>query len=151
MPISIALLVDDGAPVNPMFFHDPPYAHDLLMPNTLARDFARLCDAYGVRGKFSDNNVPPDQDPDDIILGIIADTTLYYGFKDLDKVRLHNLRQEKTYLFERDQLKTYGEESAGRTPTGPAGKGKIIHIRFDNGNLSLDNDPVQENAATSTN
>lgn len=30
--IPIALLVDDGAPVNPMFFHDPPYAHDLLMP-----------------------------------------------------------------------------------------------------------------------
>ena len=53
MPISISLLVDDGAPINPMFFHDPPYAHDLLMPNALARKFADLCDQYGVRGKFS--------------------------------------------------------------------------------------------------
>ena len=53
MPIPISLLVDDGAPVNPMFFHDPPYAHDLLMPNMLARAFADLCGAYGVRGKFS--------------------------------------------------------------------------------------------------
>ena len=53
MPIPIALLVDDGAPVNPMFFHDPPYDHELLMPNSLLRDFADLCDEYGVRGKFS--------------------------------------------------------------------------------------------------
>lgn len=53
MRIPIALLVDDGAPVNPMFFHDPPYAHDLLMPNTLAREFADLCGEFGVRGKFS--------------------------------------------------------------------------------------------------
>jgi hypothetical protein len=53
VPIPISLLVDDGAPVNPMFFHDPPYSHGLLMPDALARDFADLCDKYGVRGKFS--------------------------------------------------------------------------------------------------
>ena len=53
MHISIALLVDDGAPINPVFFHDPPYAHDLLIPNTLGREFADLCKQYGVRGKFS--------------------------------------------------------------------------------------------------
>lgn len=52
-PIRIALMVDDGAPVNPMFFHDPPYGHSLRMPNSLVRDFAELCDEYGVRGKFS--------------------------------------------------------------------------------------------------
>jgi len=53
MTISITLLVDDGAPVNVMFFHDPPYPHQLLLPNSLVRDFARLCDQFGVRGKFS--------------------------------------------------------------------------------------------------
>jgi hypothetical protein len=36
-----------------MFFHDPPYAHSLLMPNSLLSDFADLCSEYGVRGKFS--------------------------------------------------------------------------------------------------
>ena len=51
--LRMALMVDDGAPVNPMFFHAPPYAHALLMPNSLARDFAELCGEYGVRGKFS--------------------------------------------------------------------------------------------------
>ncbi|MBM4094157.1 MAG: hypothetical protein FJ276_32840, partial [Planctomycetes bacterium] len=58
MSIPIALLVDDGAPVNPMFFHDPPYAHDLLMPNALLRDFADLCREFGVRGKFSVLPIP---------------------------------------------------------------------------------------------
>lgn len=52
-PIPCMLLVDDGAPVNPMFFHDPPYPHALLMPNSLVCDFADLCCEYGVRGKFS--------------------------------------------------------------------------------------------------
>ena len=52
-PIAISLMVDDGAPVNPMFFQDPPYERHLLIPNALARDFADLCDEYGVRGKFS--------------------------------------------------------------------------------------------------
>lgn len=53
MPIPISLLVDDGAPINPMFFHDPPCKHSLLMPNSLLRDFADLCCDYGVKGKFS--------------------------------------------------------------------------------------------------
>lgn len=53
MSVLLSLLVDDGAPVNPMYFHDPPYAHSLLMPNSLLRDFADLCDEYNVKGKFS--------------------------------------------------------------------------------------------------
>jgi hypothetical protein len=53
MSIPIALLVDDAAPVNTMFWHDSPYEHAFAVPNTLARDFADLCDEYGVRGKFS--------------------------------------------------------------------------------------------------
>lgn len=51
--LPIALLVDDGAPVNVMFFQDPPYDHSLLMPNQLAADFASLCEEHGVRGKFT--------------------------------------------------------------------------------------------------
>lgn len=52
-PIRISLLVDDGAPVNLMAFHDPPHDHPFLIPNSLAREFAGLCETYGVRGKFS--------------------------------------------------------------------------------------------------
>ena len=53
MPITISLLVDDAAPVNTMFWHDPPSVHPFLMSNALARDFAGLCAAHGVHGKFS--------------------------------------------------------------------------------------------------
>lgn len=53
MPIPISLIIDDGAPVNLMFFHDPPYPHDFLISNALARDFGDLCASFGVRGKFS--------------------------------------------------------------------------------------------------
>lgn len=53
MPIPMSLIVDDGAPVNPMCFHDPSCAHSLLIPNSLIRDFADLCSEYGVSGKFS--------------------------------------------------------------------------------------------------
>ena len=53
MAVPISLLVDDCAPVNTMFWHDPPGDHPFAMPNSLARDFADLCAAHGVRGKFS--------------------------------------------------------------------------------------------------
>jgi len=53
MAIPIALLVDDGAPVNPMFFHDAPHEHPPLIPNALLRDFATVCERHGARGKFS--------------------------------------------------------------------------------------------------
>ena len=53
MSIPIVLMVDDGAPVNTMFWHDGPSGHPFLMPNSLARDFAALCARYGVKGKFS--------------------------------------------------------------------------------------------------
>lgn len=51
--IPITLLVDDGAPVNLKALMDLPHPHPLLIPNDLVRDFAGLCEAYGVRGKFS--------------------------------------------------------------------------------------------------
>lgn len=51
--LPIALMVDDGAPFNIMFWHDPRREHVFEIPNSFLADFARLCDAYGVRGKFS--------------------------------------------------------------------------------------------------
>jgi hypothetical protein len=53
MPVPIALIVDDCAPVNLMFWMDPPHAHPFAMPNSLTRDFAELCAVHDVRGKFT--------------------------------------------------------------------------------------------------
>jgi len=53
MAVPASLLMDDGAPVNLMFWHCPWEKHVRLMPNALLRDFAALCERHGVRGKFS--------------------------------------------------------------------------------------------------
>lgn len=58
MPIRISLLVDDGAPINTVYFTDPPCKHPFLIPNSLTRNFAELCERYGVRGKFSVLPIP---------------------------------------------------------------------------------------------
>lgn len=56
MAVPASLLIDDGAPVNLMFWHCPWEEHVRTIPNALLRDFAALCRRHGVSGKFS---VPP--------------------------------------------------------------------------------------------
>ena len=53
MPIPISLIVDDGAPVNLMYFQVPSEKHEFLIPNSLLRGFADVCDAYSAAGKFT--------------------------------------------------------------------------------------------------
>lgn len=53
MRLPIALIVDDGAPVNTMFWHDTAREHALLVPGSFTRGFADLCEGYGVKGKLS--------------------------------------------------------------------------------------------------
>jgi hypothetical protein len=52
-PIPIALNLDDGAPINPMFWYAKWETHGVLVPNSFVRDFADVCGRYGARGKFS--------------------------------------------------------------------------------------------------
>ena len=52
-PLPASLLIDDGAPVNLMHWHCPWEAHARLVPNSLLRDFAAICERGGVMGKFS--------------------------------------------------------------------------------------------------
>jgi hypothetical protein len=53
MAICISLLVDDGAPVNTVHWHDAPHDHPRVIPNGFGREFSALCASHGVRGKFS--------------------------------------------------------------------------------------------------
>jgi hypothetical protein len=53
MPLPMALIIDDGAPVNLMYWHEPDRLHAMLIPQAFTRGFADLCAAYGVKGKFS--------------------------------------------------------------------------------------------------
>ena len=52
--IPVSLIIDDGGVVDmSYFYHQSAYPHELLVPMTFARDFARVCRDNGVRGKFS--------------------------------------------------------------------------------------------------
>jgi len=53
MAVPASLLIDDGAPVNLMVWHEPWAQHVRDVPNAFAREFAALCERHGVRGKFS--------------------------------------------------------------------------------------------------
>jgi len=53
MPMPLSLIIDDGSPVNPMYWLVPSEEHEQMIPNSLLRDFADVCDEYGATGKFS--------------------------------------------------------------------------------------------------
>ena len=53
MRIPISLVVDDGAPVNLIHYTHPQMRSEFVVPNSFTRDFADLCIARGVKGKFS--------------------------------------------------------------------------------------------------
>lgn len=52
-PVPIALIVDDAAPVNLMYWAHRDHKHVHLIPNAFLRDFAGVCDRCGAAGKFS--------------------------------------------------------------------------------------------------
>lgn len=58
MRLPISLIIDDGAPINTMFWHDTAREHTLLVPAAFTRGFADLCKGYGVKGKFSVLPIP---------------------------------------------------------------------------------------------
>ena len=53
MTIPISLLIDDGAPINPMYWLDPSQEHACIIPNAFTRRFADVCRRHGIRGKLS--------------------------------------------------------------------------------------------------
>ena len=53
MTIPASLIIDDGAPVNPLYWLHPHVPHGHIIPNSLVRQFADVCDRYGATGKFT--------------------------------------------------------------------------------------------------
>jgi len=52
-PVPVSLIVDDGAPINLMYWEHPFEKHVHLIPNGFLRDFAAVCRRHGAAGKFS--------------------------------------------------------------------------------------------------
>ena len=56
--LPISLIIDDGGVVNTFSYHDLAHYHEQLIPPGMALQFGKLCDKYGVKGKFSVVPVP---------------------------------------------------------------------------------------------
>ncbi len=57
--------------------------------------------------KYEKSDFPPGEDVEHEIMGQVAITVGVYNFTDFDSVKLHNLREKKTYDFRKDQLGTF--------------------------------------------
>ena len=53
MSVTLTLIIDDGAPINPAFFSHPQKECEFKIPNTFTRRFARVTRKYGIKGKLS--------------------------------------------------------------------------------------------------
>jgi hypothetical protein len=53
MRVPASLIIDDGAPVNLMYWQHPHVRHVQRFPNGFLRQFADVCDRYGATGKFT--------------------------------------------------------------------------------------------------
>ena len=53
MKLPISLIIDDGCPINPVYFLHPYVKTKFIIPNKMARDFAKICKQFGVKGKYS--------------------------------------------------------------------------------------------------
>jgi hypothetical protein len=104
--------------------------NDIRMPDFLTKQMVNR-----IRFKFSQSDFPPQENYEEAIIGVIADTTRYYNFKDFKEVRTNDVRTKKKMIFTPKQLDFFGEDR----PKEPGSKsnGKLIHIIFENGKTTF--------------
>ncbi len=104
--------------------------NDIFMPDFLAKQMVNR-----IRYKFGQSDFPPQGSYEVAIIGVIADVTRYYHFKDFKELHTSDLRTKKKMIFTPRQLDFFGEDK----PKGPVQKsnGKLIHIIFENGQTTF--------------
>jgi hypothetical protein len=104
--------------------------NDILMPDFLTKQMINR-----IRFKFTQSDFPPQENYEEALIGVIADTTRYYHFKDFKEMRTDDIRNKKKMIFTPRQLDFFGEDK----PKGEDQKsnGKLIHIIFDNGKTTF--------------
>jgi len=104
----------------------------------LMADFLSKQMTNRIKFKFQRSDFAPADDYDKTVAAIAADTVRYYDFKDFNGILLNNLRQDKKIHYNRADLAAFGEDApaARKRP-----QGKLIHIRFDNGEAHFDDEP----------
>ncbi len=104
--------------------------NDIRMPDFLTKQMVNR-----IRFKFTQSDFPPQENYEEAIIGVIADTTRYYHFKDFKEVRTDDIRTKKKMIFTPRQLDFFGEDK----PKGENQKsnGKLIHIIFEDGKTTF--------------
>ena len=74
--VPLSLLLDDGAPINAAYFMHPEEEHDALIPNSFTDQFASICEAHGVLGKYSVLPMPSGAGRIDQSLSYVSDEDL---------------------------------------------------------------------------
>lgn len=103
-----------------------------------------------IKYRFSAGNLPPKANPDDVVIGIVANSLRFYPFQDFTTIKLSNFREKRELQFTKEQLKTYEEKPLWETE-----RGRMTVIHFDprkgllTGNTP-DDDPAKPAAAEPT-
>ncbi len=94
--------------------------------------------------KFQYSDFQPDDNYDNTIIAIIADTLRYYHFKDFTDIRLNNIRMSKKYIFNKSQLENFSDDKPAEVPSG-----RLIHIRFKDGKPEFEEQPSDQTSLPS--
>jgi len=103
--------------------------NDIQMPDFLCKQMINR-----IRFKFTQSDFPPQENYEEAIIGIIADTTRYYHFNKFNEVRTDDIRNKKKMIFTPKQLDYFGED---RPKADNKQEGKLIHIIFENGQTTI--------------
>ncbi len=79
-----------------------------------------------IKYKFSGSTFPPKTEPDQVIIGLVANTVRFYPFQDFTTIKLSNFREKRELEFSKEQLKAYEEK-----PLWESERGRMTVIRFD--------------------
>jgi hypothetical protein len=104
--------------------------NDIKMPDFLTKQMINR-----IRFKFTQSDFPPQQNYEEAIIGVIADTTRYYHFKDFKEVRTDDIRTKKKMIFTPKQLDLFGDDKPKDENVNA--KGKLIHIIFEDGKTTF--------------
>jgi hypothetical protein len=103
---------------------------DIFLPDFLTKQMINR-----IRFKFTQSDFPPQESYEEAIVGIIADTTRYYHFKDFKEVHTSDIRTKKKMIFTPKQLDYFGDDKP--KGDGSRSNGKLIHIIFEDGKTTF--------------
>ena len=104
--------------------------NDILMPDFLTKQMVNR-----IRFKFTQSDFPPQENYEEAVIGVIADTARYYHFKDFKEVHTDDIRTHKKMIFVPKQLDFFGEDKPKNEDQKQSGK--LIHIIFENGKTTI--------------